>query len=59
MSKLLIIAIVNVCSNSDYTPIQKTECVSVFGNCVAQYKREDHAIKMCKIKWKSVEQDIK
>ena len=59
MTKLLILAIVNICSNDKYTPIQKTECVNVFGNCVADYKKESHALNACKMKWESVQNEIK
>jgi hypothetical protein len=58
MSKILIAKIVMLCSNSTYTSLQKMECASFMGNCVADYE-EKTAFKECNVKWKKVESEIK
>ena len=58
MTELLKIAIVSMCINSN-TTIQKHECVSVMGNCVANYNNEKEAFEKCKTKWTKVKDEIK
>lgn len=51
--------IINLCLNSTYTSVQKQECVSVFGSCMANFDNKDSAVKTCEAKWKKVGNEIK
>lgn len=59
MSELLIAAILYTCINTSDTKIQKEECISHFGNCVADYKKDDEAFNLCSKKWNKVKDEIK
>lgn len=59
MSKEILAIIINICLNNGYTDIQKNECITTFGSCMADYNNKKPGIEKCQQKWEKEKGKVK